>query len=364
MTIHPRFTIARLAGFSAVALALTLAGGSLADSITVNNITYPDVRISGAKDGDIVFTVGLSSNEIRKPIASVSKITLTEEPSFMAAENAYAAKEWDKACEAYDKIFRTTQKDWLKDWVSLRLLDSANKGGRVDVAVKTYIAMAEKSPESLRGIKLTMPKPDSAYLTEGIKLVNSAIAATKKDASKQSLLNLLVELNKAKGDIKAATEALNKTVEIKSGDPGSPGAARAAVELKLKAIALDLSSKQYDKVIAAVEKDAAVFSEPADQAEALYCLAEAKAGKAAASKDADVWKEVSLAYMRVVANCPGSPSRVADALMKTAAIHETRLNEPETALRIYQQVAADYKGQESARQADGQMQRLKAKSRN
>jgi hypothetical protein len=79
------------------------------------------------------------------------------------------------------------------------------------------------------------------------------------------------------------------------------------------------------------------------QAEALYCLAEAKA---ATAKDEASLKDAALAYMRVVARAKtarlNSP-RVPDALLKTAAIQE-KLGAAKEALLLYQQVADEFKG--------------------
>ena len=127
--------------------------------------------------------------------------------------------------------------------------------------------------------------------------------------------------------------------------------------LKLKSLRVALAAKEYDKVISTIEKEASTIIEPADQAEALLIFADAKAGKAGEEKSA--WKEVAVAYMRVAANAPGTP-QAATALLKVAAIHETRLGEKDTALKLLRQVAADYKGQEPATEAEAQLKRLGA----
>lgn len=342
-------------------LAVVLLGlaGQLAwgDSLTINKLTYSDVRVTGVKDGEISYIV--RGNEVRKPLAQVEKIVLTDEPAFNAAEEAFASKQWDPATEGYEKTLRTTQKAWLKDWVALRLLESANQAGRFDAAIKAYVAMAEKSPESVRAITLKMPKADSAYLTEAIKLVDSAIAKAKQNGTKEVLLNLLIDLNKTKGDLNGANAALQRRMELAAADPSNPDRARAAGSLKLKAIRLALASKEYDKVIQLVEQEVGGLSEPADRADALFCLAEAHAAKAGDAKAADVWKDVALAYMRVVAQGPASTPPVPAALLKVAEIHASKLNEKETAIRIYQQVMAEYKGHDAAQEAEKAIAALK-----
>ena len=105
---------------------LLLTPPVLGDSITVNNLPYPDVKINGVK-GEEIFFITQTGTEVHKPIANVSKINLADEPAFNLAEEAYFAKDWEKAATGYEKTFRTTNKVWLKDWCSVRLLESANK---------------------------------------------------------------------------------------------------------------------------------------------------------------------------------------------------------------------------------------------
>lgn len=346
--------------FFLILLSLLILTPSLhADLLVVNNITYNDVRISAVRDGEVFFTITASGSEVHKPLASVSKIALTDEPTFTTAEIAYAAKQWDQATQAYEKTLRTTQKPWLKEWVSRRLLESANQAGQFDAAIKAYIALAEKSPESARTIKLLMPKPDSAYLRDAIKLVNTAIDRNKSTATQDTLFALLIELHKTRNDLKAANETLARQMALKAADPSTPEGARAAATLKLNALRLALQGKEYDKVIQLVEKDPAAFSEPADQAEALFCLAEAKAGKLGNSNNPAAWKDVALAYMQIVASAPASAPQIPAALMKVAAIHESHLGEKDTALRLYEQIATDYKTDPLAPAARQAAQRLK-----
>ena len=342
-----------------VALLAPLLLGSplLADSLVINNLPYNDVRITGVKGDEIYFT--FAGREVHRPIAEITKVQLNDEPALNAAEEAYAQRAWDKAADGYEKTLRTTQKAWLRDWVSLRLLDSANNAGRFDAAVRGYVTLAERNPTAARSIKLTMPKADSAYLNDAIKLINDSLAKSKNDETKALLLNTLIEVYNAKGDTNGAAEALRRRMEMVAADPNTPEGVRAAALLKLKAIQLALSSKQFDQVIKLIEKDGPSLTDPLDQAEALWCLAEAHAGKAQASKDPEVWKDVALAYMRVAAHAPQNSPLAAAALLKTAALHEQRLDERQTALAIYQQVVTDFKDTDAGNAAEKQVQRLK-----
>src|SRR5258707_2623769 len=75
------------------------------------------------------------------------------------------------------------------------------------------------------------------------------------------------------------------------------------------------------------------------RADVTFILAECRAARLQANSPGDEWRDVAIDYMKVVAGSPTSPNAGA-ALLKVAEIHET-LKEPETALKVYQQVARE-----------------------
>jgi tetratricopeptide (TPR) repeat protein len=328
-----------------------------ADTLIINNITYANASVSAIDKGELFFTI--AGTQVRKPIVQVNRITLNDEPALNNAENAFVAKDWDKAVEGYEKTLRITGKAWLKEWASLRLLDAANQSGRFDSAIRGYIALAERSPASTEAIKLKMPAARSSYLVDAIKLVDAAVAQTKQPASRDVLLSLLVDLHKARGDTTAVEAILRRQTEAKVAEAIDNSPERQAARLKLGQVAAALAQRQYDQVVALVEKQLPSLLDPADQAEALYAAAEAKAAKSIGNTNSDAWKEVALAYMRVVVVAPPGTNLGGQALLKTAAIHETRLDDKATALKVYQQVVAEYPGQEPARAAQQAIARIK-----
>src|ERR1044071_9231151 len=222
---------------------------ALADSLNVGSLKYTDVRVTAIKSGEVFFTTG-TGNEVHKPLSQVSKISLNDEPAFSVAEEAYQSKDWDKATTNYQKTLTTTQKPWLREWCSVRLLESANNAGRFDAALRAFIALAEKSPDSAKLITLTLPKADSAYLGEGIKLIEAAVARQRNEDIKGILLKVLVDLHTAKGDANGADTAMQQLMASKvAADPNSPEAQRAQVVMKLRSIKKDLANKDYDKVL-------------------------------------------------------------------------------------------------------------------
>src|SRR5690606_869226 len=131
-----------------------------------------------------------------------------------AAETAFASEDWAKATTEYARAARTTQKAWLKEFISVRLLESAIKADRFDEAIKGYIDLADKNPAAAAGMTLNMPASNSSYLPEAIRNVDGAIGRTKSDETREVLLNLLIKLHTAKGDTKGAQEATGKLVEL------------------------------------------------------------------------------------------------------------------------------------------------------
>jgi TolA-binding protein len=127
--------------------------------------------------------------------------------------------------------------------------------------------------------------------------------------------------------------------------PASAAPAQSGAAVALRSAQQLLAAKEFQKAIATIDASRGEFTEPVQQAEAEWCIAEARNGlaQAAGGNDANALKDAALAYMRIVANfsdLPGKP-HVADALMKTAAIEE-QLGEKPQALSLYQQVASQF----------------------
>lgn len=343
---------------ASLSLPLMFSGVAVADSVWVKNLERANVKILDVKDGQFSYEASGGVREV--PLTDVGQIKIDGDATLNAAEEAFKAQDWEKATAGYEKTMTTTRKPWLKEWCTVRLLESASKSGRFDAAVKAFISLAEKSPESAKTVSLEMPKADSKFLDDAVRSLDSAVKATKKEDTKAVLLGLLVEVTKAKGDTKGAESALQAMADAAiAADPNSPEALRAKVQLTLQGMRKALEAKQYDAVTAAAQKDGAAIVDPADQAEALLILADVQAAKLGNGTDAEAWKEAAVSYMRVVTVAPQGSPQAAQAMLKVAAIHETKLNEKPTALKLYEHVAGEYKGQEAAKEAEKQAARLK-----
>jgi TolA-binding protein len=123
--------------------------------------------------------------------------------------------------------------------------------------------------------------------------------------------------------------------------PAAPAVNKAQVDLKLQLAHAAIKQKKFQEAIDAIDSVASSIVEPAHQADALFDLAEAKAGLA--GNDPAKLKDAALAYMRVVAHFKGQPEvpHVADSLLRAGTVLE-RANMLPDALAAYEAVQADY----------------------
>lgn len=340
-------------------VSLLFAAPAAADVVVARGLTFNDAHVTGVKGSDLIFTTS-AGTETTRPLTEVTKLEITNEPAFNAAEAAFGNKDYDKAATEYEKVLRMTSKAWLKDFAAVRLLEAANKGNRFDAAVKGWLALAEKSPETARGIPLTMPPANSTYLPEAIKSVQAALAKNPPVATQEVLVNMLVELAEARGDAALQAAASRQRVDILvKKDPNSPEALKAQQQMRIAKIQADLDAKKYDEVMAAVNAEAEKIVDPNDTATMLWIVAEAQRGKTAAGAAKEAWMDVAVAYMRVVANGPREHAKTIDALQKVADLYATKLNDKEAARGIYKRMAEDYKNHEAGQVAQREMDKLK-----
>jgi tetratricopeptide (TPR) repeat protein len=347
----------RCTRLAAALVILLTASPLLADTVWIKTLPGVDGRVQGISNGKLNYETS-GGTPRQYPLEDVTALKVDGESNLNAAEEAFKAKDYEKATTAYERAL-SSSKPWVKEWASYRLLKSANESKRFDAAVKAFISLAERSPDAARAVELDLPDKGSKFLDDAIKEIDKAMRATRKEDTRAILAKLLSDVANQKGDTAAAGQALQTMADARiRSNPNSPEALRAKVLLALNTIKQSLAAREYDKVISEIERQAPTITDPADQLQALLMLAQAKEGKAAASTDAEVWKDIAVSYMRVVANAPPGSPQAASALLKVAAIHETKLNEKPTALKLYQRIAADYKDHQAAKDAEKELKRL------
>jgi TolA-binding protein len=342
-------------------IAATLPACAVADTVYVQGLSLENVSIQSISQGQIVFQAE-SGNTSQKDLAKVLRIHVDGESALNDAEDAYASGKFADAVDGYLTTIHSTTKDWLKEYVLPRLVDSANKSNRFDAAATAYIAMVQKDPTSAAKIRPQMPASDSTYLDTAISQVSDALNASGlTDPQSVALLQFQIDLYHAKKDDKGADDASAKLDTILAKDPNNPVAQQANARRKLQAAGAALDAKKFDEAISDIETNKALFTDPQQQADALYTIAEAQMGLLGGSNDPTKLKDAALAYMRVVADFKDTPGKphVADSLLKTGQIEE-QLAEPDVAAKVYQQVAEQFPDDPSAAVAKQNLDRLKS----
>ena len=310
---------------------------------TGSGVPSPNAKIQNIVDGQVVYTA-FSGGEVTKPLDQITRIEVDGEPVLNAAEQAFAAEKWDDAVDGYLKVSSSTNKPWLKDWATLRLIAAAQKSKRFDAASTAYIAMLLRNPQTAAKYKPQLPDAGSTYLDGAITQTTSALTTHDiTDRQKLALLNFQLDLYRAKKDRAGEDRVEAQVDEILAKDPGNPAAGQAIARRQLLSAQRAFDAKDYARAISEIDAGKANIVDPAQQADALFIVAEAKFAMASAKKDPTDLKDAALAYMRVVANFKDLPNHphVPESLLKTAQIEE-QLNDAAAAHQLYQQIAQQY----------------------
>lgn len=332
--------------------------GKEAAELALKNITVRQV-----KDGELYFMI--NTRETHRPIGEISRLELTGETQFNAAEKAFseaqvakdatvAKGKYAEAVTGYTATLGSTNKPWLKDYAAQRMQIAAPRSGRFDAALTAWKAMVEKDPAAAMKLKPSVEgiDPKSQYLANGAKDLLAAANASGKPEVRKAYLDLLSDVQTAMGD----TEGAIKTAEMKVALGGTP---EEIAELAVRLADNDLASKRYDAAVARLAKvDMAALSD-SGRAQATYIGAACKEAKMQPGAPPDELKDLAIDYMKVVAGYPTSPN-AGEALLKVAEIHE-KLKEPETALKIYQQVAREHANSPAGQAAQKSVERLGGK---
>jgi TolA-binding protein len=363
----------------AVAMLLLHNGPAVADTVwlrsgqATNALERPNVKVEKIENGVLFFRSEASDRVTERAADEVVRISADGEAVFNQAEEAFAAGRWDQAATGYQRAVNSSARQWVKDRSSLRLVAAAEKSGKFSVAVSAWLALMTRDPAAAAKHKPQVPAgaaPGSlnSPVTEVERTLNSARLSEEQ---RETLLAFQMELARANGDLKKAQSIGARRGGREAGPmPAAPGgqggnaaatgapAAGPNASLALQMARLALDQKQYEQALKEIDAAAATITDPEQQVEALYTVAEARS--ALAKDEPAAMKDAALAYMRAVARAKSdrvTSPRVAEALLKTAALQE-KLNAPQEALLLYQQVSEEFKGTEAAARAAQAADRL------
>jgi TolA-binding protein len=370
---HPRYR-SFLALLALGAAAIPAAAVS-ADTIWYKSagaktaLKYDNIKIEKV-DGDNLLFLSASGNETKKPLAEVSQIAMDDEPNLTAAELAYDGGNFAGSIEGFRKAAASSGRDWVRQRAALRLIDAGTRVSDFQASVAGFATLTTFDAAAAQKSKPAIPANASvADLKAAATTVHNAQAAAKLSVDQQRvLLNFQVELLTAAHDTNGASAALNSLSRMGGGAPsvntGGTGAPDATADLaradeKLNAARFALDQKEYQKASGILLAAGDGLTAPEQQNDALFMLAQCK--EQLAGEDPKALTDAAIAYMRVVANfkkVKGS-AHIPDALMKTAAIEE-KLSKPEEALKLYNEVSADFQGTSFAQAASDNAVRITA----
>jgi hypothetical protein len=314
-------------------------------SPTAKPFEQKDVKVDGADGDKLMFTNNTSGRQASRKFSEIPQIKLDDDPVFSAAEEAFANGNWTVAGENYRKALGSSSKQWVKDRSSLRLVQASDKSGNFTDAVSGFVELMRTKPALASDHKPQIPKDHPELLDGAIASVKQVLQDPRLNNDQKSvLLNYLLELYGAKGDAAGVNSVMAQLGKVAPTDTASPEARKIQADGKLTQARQMLNQKQYSQALQTIQSNGALFTEPGQQAEALFVVAQAKAALAPAD-NADQLKDAALAYMRIVANfrtAEGQP-HVAEALFSTAQIEE-KLKNPKEAMALYHQITAEFKG--------------------
>jgi TolA-binding protein len=340
-------------------LIASLASAAAADTVWVAGGELTGVQVKAVNDGKLVFDV--SGRETSRDLRQVTRLDATGEPALNAAEEAFAAGRFDAATDGYRKALASSTKPWVKLWAAQRLSVAGQKANRFDAAASGYVALLVRDPARAAEFKPPTPSGQSTVIPTVVADVRNALATPGLPAeSKQALTAYLTELQPRQQPSPAATaETVAAAVATENARTTASQQARA----RLDAAGAALDRKDFGAAASEIRANASLFTDPPDQAQALYLLAEAQAGLTAATNDVSGWQDAAIAYLRVVAHFGGStvPATrplAARSLLKAAQIQHDKLADAPAAAALCQQLTQEFPADPAAAQAKTLLQRL------
>jgi len=360
-------SIARIALSAAVSTFLlgSFVSTVVADTIEIrrdtSKQTLNNVKVKGTKGDNLVF-VSEGGNDAERPLANVYRLEITGETAFNDAEKAYAAETWPAAAEAYNRALKGATKDWMRDRISLRLVDLAGKTGRFDVAAAGYVSLIGRNPALAATIKPAIPADkDTKQLTAAVAEIEKGLSDGKLPADRAGLLlQFELEIQNALGDKAAAAAIVERILKSGAINKDDPAGQKQYADLKVAMAQMALDAKDYPKALAQIEEVRSMLNDPQEQADALAIIAEAKYQAALAAKTTEktAWQDIAISFMRVAALFPDKPA-ASDALARTGACYE-QLKDNDKAIVVYKEVIQKYGTTPAAKTAKDAIARIQA----
>jgi TolA-binding protein len=361
-----------LTALRSIALAAVLAcaaAPTLADSVFQTNAVgtgvgteAKSVRIRdvlpATVDKPSMLVYVFQGNERQIELSKVWTLSLDDDKVLTDADIAFRSREFDKAVDGYQKIARGGTA-WKIRYVTPRLVDAASRANRFDAAITAYLGFIRVDATGATAFKPALPAKGSKLLDDAASQAETALRSAADDTQRRAYLSFLLDVQTARGDDAARLKVLEQLEKL-VGDLGSDPASQAMLgDIRLGQARAKIAERKFAEAIQLVEENAERFTEPRQQASALFTLAEARAGQAAPD-DSAAQLDAAVAYMKVVAHfrkADGAPL-VVESLMRAAAILEAQ-KDADGARSLYESVVTDFPEHDLARQAKSKLAQLK-----
>ncbi|MFT3787931.1 MAG: hypothetical protein QM770_17475 [Tepidisphaeraceae bacterium] len=353
---------------AAIAL-LSVSAHAYADRILEANAdasnagaTLDNVRIKGVvpaqADQPARLTFNYQGGDTARPLTKIWALQLDDDKTLTDADAAYRSGKPDVAVDGYQRVARGGE-EWKVRYVTPRLLDAATKANRFDAAVGAYLAYVRLDAAGAQSFKPALPAKGGKLLDDAVTQTDTALRSATDDAQRRAYLTFLLDLHTGRNDDAnrlKVLEQLEKLLGNLGDDPASQG---MLADIRLSQARSRLAERKFAEAQALIDQNADRFTEPRQQASALFVLAEAKAGTAKPG-DKQAQQDAVLAYLKVVAhfrNADGRPM-VGESLLKAAAI-EAAIGDAATAESLYQSVVTDFPDTPFASDAQKALAQLK-----
>lgn len=192
-----------------------------ADTVMVGKLPYSDAMIVSVEDGELLFRAS-NSNDVKKALSDITKITLVGQEDFNQAETLYAAGKYAEAASAYDQV--GSGKAYLPALVKYRRLLALRQTSRIDRSTREWLGVMEETKGSAVSVSLRPAKlaeKGSSANASAISSLKARVSSTRVDAERNAIRQLLLELYKAEGDDAAAGKLAQEIAGLGSGDSGT-----------------------------------------------------------------------------------------------------------------------------------------------
>jgi len=301
------------------------------------------------------------------PLDQIRALKIDGLDAFNRAEDLAAKKKYKEAVDAYDKALRTAPADraWIKTLVADRRYQACVKAGKIDEAMKDWLARMDADPKD----KIVLSLMPDVFAPEGapanaaaLKLLDAKLAQLKDDpkagAYTRRLLKLKMKLLEAMGEEEKATAAAEAVTKLDAPKPAKKGetaeetpaaeeegeeTAAAPAGGDLDVLARLLGSGKYDDVIEKLTPRIETLPRN-DLAAPLFLLAKAQWLKYQADepKDQKLLLRAGLNLMWVY-SAYGNSDEAPEALFLTSEVLEA-MNDPAAARLAREELVEQFGG--------------------